>query len=87
MSNSSLTDIRYVKDLQANLRVSLDSPAGKEVMRFIENIGGWTPTVFDTLETNEVIARDATRRLIGTLKSLLELSPEQIVALAKQREE
>ena len=55
-------------------------------MRFIENIGGWTPSVFDTLETNEVIARDATRRLIGTLKSLLELSPEQIVAMAKERE-
>jgi len=83
---NNLTDIRYVRNLQANLRASLDSPAGKEVMRFIENIGGWTPSVFDTLETNEVIARDATRRLIGTLKSLLELSPEQIVAMAKERE-
>ena len=84
---NNLTDIRFVKDLQSNLRASLDTPAGKEVMRFIESIGGWTPNIFDTLETNEVIARDATRRLIGTLKTLLELSPEQIVALAKQKEE
>lgn len=84
---NSLTDIRYVKDLQANLRATLDTPAGKEVMRFLESIGGWTPNIFDTLDTNEVIARDANRRLIGTIKSLLELSPEQIVALAKQKEE
>lgn len=83
---NKLTDIRYVKDLQSNLRASLDTPAGKEVMRFMESIGGWTPTIFDSLDTNEVIARDATRRLIGTLKSLLELSPEQVVAIAKENE-
>jgi hypothetical protein len=82
---NNLTDIRYVKDLQNNLRI-FDSPQGQEVMRFLESIGGWTPNIFDTLETNEVIARDANRRLIGTIKTLLTLTPEQVVALAKERE-
>ncbi len=83
---NNLTDIRYVKDLQNNLRI-LDSPQGKEVMIFLESIGGWTPNIFDTLETNEVIARDANRRLIGTIKTLMTLPPEAIVQLAKQKEE
>ena len=82
---NNLTDIRYVKDLQNNLRI-FDSEQGKEVMRFLESIGGWTPNIFDTLETNEVIARDANRRLIGTIKTLLELTPEAIVQLAKKEE-
>jgi hypothetical protein len=83
---NNLTDIRYVKDLQNNLRI-FDSEQGKEVMRFLESIGGWTPNIFDTLETNEVIARDANRRLIGTIKTLLTLTPEQVVAMANQGKE
>ena len=83
---NKLTDIRYVKDLQNNLRI-FDSPQGKEVMLFLESIGGWTPNIFDTLETNEVIARDANRRLIGTIKTLMILTPEQIVALANKEGE
>lgn len=82
-----LTDITYVRELQSNLRATLDTPAGKEVMDFIEQIGGWWPDVFDTCETNEVIARDANRRLIGTLKSVMKLTPEQIVAMAQQKEQ
>jgi hypothetical protein len=83
---NNLTDIRYVKDLQNSLRI-FDSEQGKVVMRFLESIGGWTPNIFDTLETNEVIARDANRRLIGTIKTLMTLTPEQIVALAKKEGE
>lgn len=82
---NKLDDIRYVKDLQNNLRI-FDSPQGKEVMLFLESIGGWTPNIFDTLDTNEVIARDANRRLIGTIKTLLTLTPEQVVALAKEKD-
>lgn len=81
-----LDDMNDVIALQSNMRSTFDTPQGKEIMKFLEQIGSWTPTIFDTLETNEVIARDANRRLIGTLKSLLEYSPAQIVALAKQGE-
>lgn len=79
-----LKDITQVKVLQSNLRTVFSSPQGIEVMKFIESIGSWTPSVFDTIETNEVIARDANRRLIGTLKTLIELNPEEIVLLANK---
>lgn len=70
--------------LKSNIHACFDSPQGKDVMRFIEKIGSWYPTVFDSIETNEVIARDANRRLIGTLKTIMELSPEQIIVLANK---
>jgi hypothetical protein len=82
-----LTNPKDVQSLQVSMRLVFDTPAGKEVMDFIEQIGNWTPNVFDSLETNEVIARDSNRRLIGTLKTLLALKLEEIVSLAKQGEE
>ena len=81
-----LRDINYVKALKSNLHVTFESPHGQEVMKFIERIGRWTPSVMDSTETNEIIARDANRRLIGTLKTIMELSADQIVALATQKE-
>lgn len=77
-----LTDINYVKSLKSNIHATFDSPQGKEVMTFIEVVGGWYPRVGDSMETNDIISRDANRRLIGTIKSILNLSAEQIVKLA-----
>ena len=82
----NLSNLDYVKGLKSNLHITFESPQGQEVMKFIEQIGSWYPNIFDTSETNEVIARDANRRLIGTIKSIMELSPEQITALARKEE-
>jgi predicted oxidoreductase (fatty acid repression mutant protein) len=79
----NLTNRDDVAALQANLHATFDTVHGKEVMKFLEKIGSWYPTVFDSQETNAVIARDANRRLIGTLKTMLTMSPEKIVALTK----
>lgn len=79
-----LSDIQDVRGLKSNLHVTFDSPHGKEVMKFIEQIGGWVPTVADSMETNAIVARDANRRLIGTIKTILELSPEQIVQVVQK---
>jgi len=84
---TDLTDIRIVKGLQSNLRVTFDSPCGKEAMKFIKEIGSWTPNMLDTNETNDIIARDANRRLIGMIDTILTLTPEQIVALANKKED
>ena len=66
------------------MHATFDSPQGKEVMRYIEQIGHWFPTVYDTGDTNEIIARDANRRLVGTLKSILTITPAQLVALTEE---
>ena len=82
----NLSDAEYVKGLKSNLHVTFESPQGQEVMKFIEVIGGWYPSILDPSDTNSIIARDANRRLIGTIKSVMNLTPEQIVSLAGQKD-
>ncbi len=79
-----LRDIDQVRGLQSNLRTTFESPQGKEVMKFMQQLGCWYPTAFDSMETNAIIARDANRRMLGTIRTLLELTPEQVIALANQ---
>ena len=77
----NLQDIDEVKGLQSNLRTSLDTPQGKEVVRFLEEICGW----YDFYETEPhlIQIKHGKRAVLATIKSLLELKAEQIVAIAK----
>lgn len=69
--------------LKANVHATFESPQGKEVMKYLEKIGSWYPTIYDSGDTNEIIARDANRRLIGTLKSIMNLTADQIAQLTE----
>ena len=79
-----LSNIDYVSGLKSNMHSCFDSPQGKEVLQYLEKICAWTPTVMDSNETNDIIARDATRKIYGTIQSILLLSPQQIVELAER---
>lgn len=76
-----------VKNLKQDMHVVFDTPQGKAILNFLKDLGSWYPTIWDTNETNDIIARDANRRLLGTIRTILELSPEQIVALANKENE
>ena len=67
--------------LKQNMHVCFDSPQGKEVLNYLEVICGWAPTIYDSNETNAIIARDANRKIVGTIKTILMLTPSQIIAL------
>ena len=67
--------------LKSNIHATFETPSGKETMKFLEKIGGWTPSIYDSGDTNEIIARDANRRLIGTLKTIMNITAEQMLAL------
>jgi len=82
----NLTDPAQARALKSNLHATFDSPQGKESMRFLEQIGRWYPNMMDSTETNDIIARDATRRMLGTIKTILECSSDQISEIAKQAE-
>lgn len=82
----NLKEINAVRALKSNLHATFDSPQGKETMKFMKEIGGWWPTEFDSMDTNSIIARDANRRMLGTIRTILDLSAEQIVALAQSKE-
>lgn len=70
-----------IEALRRNVSATFNSPSGKEAMKFIEKIGSWYPNMLDSIDTNEVIARDANRRLIGTIKTVMELTTEQLTSL------
>ena len=76
--------IDEAKTLKNNVHLTFESPQGKETMKFLEKIGGWTPSLYDSGDTNEIIARDANRRLIGTIKTIMELTAEQICTLTNK---
>lgn len=80
----NLTDPSYVAGLKSNIHATFESAHGKEVMSFIERLGSWYPTILDSNDTNSIIARDANRRLVGTLKTIMLLTTDQIVELASK---
>lgn len=74
---SSLDDVR---GLQSNLRASLDTPSGKEVVKFLEEICGWYD--FQETDPNTILIKHGKRQVLATLKTLLECSAEQVVAVS-----
>lgn len=73
--------VEEAKALKSNVHATFESAHGKETMKLLEKICSWYPTVYDSNETNDIIARDANRKVLGTIKNILSLSAEQIVAL------
>ena len=73
-----------VKTLQSNLRASLGTPHGQEVVKFLEEICGWYD--FSELEPNMILIKHGKRQVLATIKTLLECTPEQIVAVATKEE-
>ena len=78
----NLKNIDDVKALQSNLRASLDTPPGKEVISFLEEICGWYD--FSETDPNLILIKHGKRSVLATIKTLLECNPEQIVALTKE---
>jgi hypothetical protein len=81
-----LSNIEYVKALQSNLHVLFDSPAGKEVMEFLETSCSWYDSIFVPVDKDRTLINAGRREVIATIKTLLKFPPEQIIALAKREE-
>lgn len=72
-----------VKMLQSNLRASLGTPEGKEVIKWLEaDICGWYD--FQETDTNLILIKHGKRQVLATIKTLLKLNPDQIVALTEE---
>jgi len=78
----NLKNLENVKALKQNMHATFDSAAGQEVMAYLEQICRWYPNIADSNDTNDIIARDAYRHVLGTIKTFLNLSPQQIHELA-----
>ena len=83
----NLKDIDYVKGVQSNLHATLDTPQGKEVMRFLEEMVGYNSTIFDPSNKENTWVRDGARQVVATLHTLLKQKADDIVLLANQKEQ
>lgn len=82
---NSLANIDYVKGLKSNLRASLETEQGKEVIKFLEELCGWYD--FNEIDPNKILVAHGKRQVLATIKTLLNLNAEQIVAIAVQKEQ
>ena len=78
----NLSNPEDVRGLQSNLRASLGTPQGQEVMKYLEELCGWFD--FQDTDPNTILIKHGKRQVLATIKTLLEHSPEQIVALTKE---
>ena len=83
----NMADIGYVRNLKNCAHVMFDTPQGQEVMEFLELSCAWYQSVFDPIDKDMSLINDGKRQVVATIKTLLKFSPEQIVALAKSKEQ
>ena len=84
---NAMTDPGYVAGLKSNMHACFDSPQGKEVMKFLENSCCWYRSVWEPSSPELTLINDGKRQVVATIKTILELSPGQISALAQQKED
>jgi len=77
-----LQNVDDVRTLQSNLKASLETDAGKEVIMWLEEVCGWYD--FTEQDPNTILIKHGKRQVLATLKTLIKLQPEQVVALSQQ---
>ncbi len=82
----NMTDLEQVKTLVQQIRGALDTPDGKEVMKFLEQACGWYESIFDPDNRDRILLNAGRREVVATLKTFLEQAPEDIVKLAQEKE-
>ena len=80
----NLTNLVEVQVLKNNLRATLETDPGKEVMKFLEQLCGWYD--FKETDPNMILIAHGKRQCLATIKTLIEVPAEQIVALAEEQE-
>ena len=80
------SDNREVKALKQNMHAVFDTPQGKEVMEFLESSCGWYESIFDPDSKDRILINAGRREVVATIKTFLKYSPEQIIAMAQQKE-
>ena len=76
------TDLDYVKALQSDLRTDV----GKRFVEFLDEACGYDQSIFEPTDRDLCLINDGKRQVAATCHTLLKLSPEDFVRLAKQKE-
>lgn len=81
-----LTDKIYVESLKSNFHATFDSPQGKEVIKFLEKTCCWYQSTLMPGHPELSQQNDGKRQVLATIKTILELSADQIVQLTTEKE-
>ena len=84
---SNMSNREFVSGLKSNMHACFDTPQGKEVMKFLEMSCCWYRSVWEPSSPDLTMINDGKRQVLATIKTILECSPDQIVTLAKQKED
>lgn len=79
-----LKNIEDVKGIKANLRSTLETDAGKEVIKYLDELCGWYD--FSETDPNLILINTGKRQVLATIKTLIRLTADQIVAKAQMEE-
>ena len=77
----NLSDPEYVKMLKSDMHATFDTPQGEEVMKFLEARCNWYDSVFNPTTPDMTLIAAGRREVLATIKTILKLSPEQIMSL------
>ena len=78
---NQMTDRDYVVGLKSNMHAVFDTPQGKEVMKFLEEKCCWYQSVLVPANPDLTLINDGRRQVLATIKTMLELTPDQIVEI------
>lgn len=81
-----LTNISEVRALQNSIHTVFNTPQGKDIIAFLEEACGWYESIFDPENRDRTLINAGRREVVATLHTFLRFTPEQIVAMAKQKE-
>jgi len=79
-------DKRAVKGMKQNMVQVFETPAGQEVLKFLEESCGWYESIWDPVDRDRVLINAGRREVVATIKTFLEQPPEIIHALAQKKE-
>ena len=82
----NLTNVKEVKAIQGHIRSTFGSPSGEKAMEFLEQACGWYESIFDPADKDRILINAGRREVVATIKTFLNHSPEQIAAMAQQKE-
>jgi len=83
----NLKDVNIAKALKGNMHICFDSPQGKEIMKFLEGTCCWYESPLMPGSNEHTLINVGKREVLASIKTILKLSPEQISALVRNREE
>lgn len=76
-----LTDIKDIKGIQQELRQVFESPSGKEVMKFLEQVCGWYD--FNRENPDAILIAHGKRQVLATIKTLLDQPADVVLQITK----